>query len=93
MKTNRRHFLLTYTNVNGEREFDGHSVLSISAHASIKKAVHDHFLDFWGDDSSDKEDDVVGTYYTYWGSELAVRNIGWMKITDEQATTLSALGL
>jgi hypothetical protein len=97
MAKKQKYLLIKYTNVDGEREYAGHSIILISPRKKEENAVHEFFKDFWGlDDEGNyvtNKDCEKCTSYSYFGGEVAVYRICWNEITEEQYQGLKELGL
>jgi hypothetical protein len=86
----KKYLLVTHTNVDGEREYNGQTVLVLSPRVKEENAVHKYFMDFWGVRSKEFE---KCTSYTYLGGEVMVKRINWKEITESQYNVLQELKL
>jgi len=91
--TKKKYLLVRYTNVNGEQEYCGHSVLVVHPRKKNENAVHEHFMDFWGAGQTDKEDCKKCQSYMYGCGYLAVDDIRWEEITEAQYNVLKEVHL
>lgn len=90
---NCKFLFIKYTNVDGEREYCGHSVLITSKRKNNENAVHEHFLDFWGTGQCDRRDSTKLSWYLYMAGQVGVKSIIYQEITKEEFDVLKKLGI
>ena len=89
----KKFYLVTFNNICGAYEFSGQKVLEIGSRAKIENAVHRYFINFYDSDGEDKSNsgfDKCNHYY-YNMDEVAVNDIRWKEISEEQAKVLREL--
>jgi hypothetical protein len=87
----KRTYLVKYTNVCGEFEFSGQTVISLEPKQQIKAAVHAYFCDYYGEENLDEAERCVS--YLYNDGQVAVRNIIWHPLSESNAEVLRALNI
>jgi hypothetical protein len=90
LKTNRI-LLIKYTCHSGEYEFSGHATITLTPRQKPETQVHNYFKDFYGEGNT--EDFNKLDSYTYNLGEVAVDDISYRFITQEQYEVLKEVGL
>jgi hypothetical protein len=84
----KRTYLVKYTNVCGEFEFSGVTVLSLEPRQQIKAAVHSYFQDYYGKKNLELDERCVS--YLYNGGQVSVKSISWHPLSESDAEVLRA---
>ena len=84
-----QHILVKYDYCCGEYNFCGHSVLTINPRQKPETKIDKYFKDFYGEGNLTSSKRC--SYYEYNGGEVAIDDINWQKISDQDAEVLNRL--
>ena len=87
---NPRYILVNYEHISGEYELLAHTVLKVKDN-DPDDTVNEYFIDFYGGNAGDHEEDSA--YYYYNGGEIGVKVNGIKDISEDEYKTLKSLGL
>jgi hypothetical protein len=79
--------LVNYEFTSGEFSCNGHTLVCVGNRQKPENAVHNYFMDFYGEKNAECEQKAY--YYLYLGGQVSVTIRGIQPTTEEQVKTLN----